>query len=223
MFTRVPAGREFDEKYAAPATRKLLTEAAQDPQKFAALVKDIPDPDEESLSDQEHAQVIEDARQRILGGFYDEPEHPAFRLYAMLHTASMIADELRQYSCRIVRSKHESFITGDTPVITSIEQDGGAQLGTAFASKDNVVYFPVANKICLVLCRDIESDYAWLPPKGVRMVNRHIMRYARRFIYSEANSARLADQFDRIPQQIFLGENAFIPMWDGKPLLPPTP
>lgn len=216
MFTRVPAGREFDEKYAGPAARKLLTEAAQDPQKFATLVGDIPD--EESTSDEEHAKAIEDARQRIVGGFYNLPERPGWRLGAMLHTASMIADELRQRSCVIIVSKHESFITGDTPVVTVTEENGLGQLGTSFASKDSAVWFPIANKVCLLLRRGIEPGYGRLPPRGVRGVNRNLMRYTQRFIYSSSHSTKIADQFNRIQQEIFLGRNAFIPMWDGKPL-----
>jgi hypothetical protein len=90
-FTRVPAGRKFDEEHAGPAARRLLLGAARDPQKFAAMVKDIPD--DEEMSEQERAELIEDSRQRILGGFFDQPQPDGMRLFAMMHVASMIAEE----------------------------------------------------------------------------------------------------------------------------------
>jgi hypothetical protein len=216
-FVRVPAGRKFDEEHAGPAAQRLLFEAAHDPQKFAAMVKDIPD-DEES-SEQERTDLVEEARQRILGGFFSEPEPPGMRLFAMLHVASMIADELKQYACRIVIApKHENFITGDTPIVTATEEHGGTHLGTSFATLDNMVWFPIANKVCLLWRRGIEPGYGRLPPRGVRMANRNVMRFAERFIYSKSHSTRLAETFARIKQEIQLGVNAFIPTWEGKPI-----
>jgi hypothetical protein len=62
--------------------------------------------------------------------------------------------------------------------------------------------------------------YGQLPPRGVRMVNRYVMRYAERFIYCSTYSQKLADKFSSVKQQIFLGKNAYIPMWEGKPFNP---
>lgn len=219
MFVRVPAGRKYDEEYVAPAARKILEESARDSQKFAAVIKEFPA--YEQLSDQERDEVIEDARLQILTGHYNQPQPAWYRLYAMLQVASMIADTLRQYSCLIVLApKHEAFITGDTPIVTATELGPDrVQLGTAFANKDNAIWFPISSNICMLWRRGIEPGYGKLPPRGVRKVNRNTMRYAERFVYSARYSLKLAEVFTRIPQQIFLGKNVFVPMWEGKPIL----
>jgi uncharacterized protein DUF4238 len=218
MFVRVPAGRKYQEEHAAPAARKLLEESARDPQKFAAVTRELHD--NEPLSDQQRAELIEDARLKILNGHYNQPQPPWYRLQAMLEVASMIEETLRQYSCRIVLApKHEGFITGDTPIVTATEFGDKSQLGTAFASKDTAIWFPISSKVCTLWRRGIEAGYGKLPPRGVRMVNRNMMRYAERFAYSSQYSLKLAGVFTRIPQQIFLGKNVFIPMWEGKPIL----
>jgi uncharacterized protein DUF4238 len=218
-FVRVPAGRKLDEEYVAPAVKRIFKEAARDKEKFAALVRDIPDA--EPISETERAERIEDARLTILNGGYDNAESPAVRLYAMLHVASMIAAELRKYSCVIIKApKHEDFITGDTPVVNLTEENGMAQLGTSFDSTNNSVWFPIASKICVAWRRGIEPMYGQLPPRGVRIVNRNVMRYAERFIYCSTYSQKLADKFSSVKQQIFLGKNAYIPMWEGKPINP---
>lgn len=218
-FVRVPAGRKLDEEHVGPAVRRLLEDAARDPQKFAELLKDVPD--NEPLSEQERIDLMEDARLKILNGHYNQPDPPWFRLYAMLHVASMLAEELRQYSCLIVLApKHAAFITGDTPVVTATEIGGKAQLGTAFSSKDNAVWFPLSTKVCLLWRRAMEPGFGTFPPRGVRGANRNTMRYAERFVYSSQYSLKLAELFSRTPQQIVLGENAFIPMWEGKLILP---
>lgn len=217
-FVRVPAGRRLDREHIAPAVKKLFESAAQDPQKFAALLQDVPD--NEPLSDKERADLIEDARLKILNGYHTQPEPPGLRLYAMLHVASMIAEELRQYSCLIVLApKHDAYITGDTPVVTATEEGGKAQLGTAFGSKDTAIWFPISSKVCLAWRRGVEPGFGKLPPRGVRMVNRNTMRYAERFIYASKYSLKLAEVFTRTKQIIVLGKNAFIPMWEGKPIL----
>ena len=217
-FERVPAGRRLDEEYIAPAVKKLLTDAAKDPIRFAEMTKDVPEYEE--VSEGERSAVIEATRQRLLDGYYDEPEPPGFRLHAMLHVARMIADELKKYSCMVVVApKHENFITGDTPVVTLTEEDGMTQLGTAFIGKNNTVWFPISSKLCLAWKKGIEPGYVRLPPRGVRMVNRNIMRFSERFIYGSIYSEKLRSDFDRIKQLIRLGENAFIPMWDGNPIL----
>lgn len=217
-FVRVPAGRRLDENYVAPAVARIFKEAAPSKERFAALVKDIPD--EEPLSEEERMLRIEDARLKILNGYCDLPEPPGMRLYAMLHVAEMIANELAKYSCMIVTApKHESFITGDTPVVNLTERNGMTQLGTSFDGKDNTVWFPVGSKVCLLWRRDIDPSYGKLPPRGVRMVNRNIMRYAERFIYAATYSEKLAATFATIKQEIFLGENAYIPVWEGRPVL----
>jgi hypothetical protein len=137
----------------------------------------------------------------------------------MIHVGKMIADELKQYNYMIIIApKHDNFITGDTPVVTGTEQHGGIQLGTSFSAADNTVYFPIGNKVCLVWRRGIEPGYGKLPPRGVRMVNRNLMRFAGRFIYSRKYSTRLAETFTHIKQHIELGVNAFIPTWEGKPI-----
>ncbi len=218
MFVRVPAGRRLDQEHVAPAVRLLLEDAARDAQKFAALLKDVPD--NEPLSEKERADLIEDARLKILNGHYSQPEPPGFRLYAMLHVASMIAEELREYRCLIVLApKHDAFITGDTPIVTVTEEGDKAQLGTSFAGKGTAIWFPVATNVCLVWRRGIDPGYGKLPPRGVRRVNRNTMRYAERFVYASKYSLKLADVFTRTEQMIVLGKNAFIPMWEGKPIL----
>jgi hypothetical protein len=218
MFMRVPTGRKYNEEHAAPAARKLLEESARDPQKFAAIMKELHD--NEPLSDQESTDLIEDARLKILNGHYNQPQPPWYGLYAMLEVAKMIAETLRQYSCRVVLApKHDAFITSDTPIVTATEFGDKSQLGTAFANKDNAIWFPLSTKVCMLWRRGIEPGYGKLPPRGVRMVNRNMMRCAERFIYSSQHSLKLAEVFTRIPQQIFLGKNAFIPVWEGKPIL----
>jgi hypothetical protein len=138
----------------------------------------------------------------------------------MLHVAARIAEELHQYTCVIVlATKHESFITGDTPIVTVAEKGDKAELGAAFAAKGTDIWFPLSAKVCLLCRRGIEPGYGKLPPRGVRSVNRNTMRYAGRFIYSSQYSLKLAEKFTRTPQTIFLGKNAFIPMWEGKPIL----
>lgn len=219
-FVRGPAGRRLNEEHIAPAVKRLFEQAAPDPQKFATLLQDVPY--EEPLSAEERGTLVEDARIRILNGYFDHPEPPGLRLYAMLHVASMIADELRKYACMIVVApKHEEFITGDTPVVNLTEENGTTQLGTAFDSPKNSVWFPIASKVCLVWHRDSGASYGKLPPRGVRMVNRNVMRYAERFIYSPKQSDKLATRLSRIKQEIFMGKNAYIPMWEGKPILNP--
>jgi hypothetical protein len=216
-FVRVPAGRRLDEEHIAPAVKRIFKEAARDKQKFDALIRDIPD--DEPISEAERADRIENTRLKILDGAYDNSEPPAVRLYAMLHVASMIADELRKYNCMIITApKHEDFITGDTPVVNLTEENGMTQLGTSFDSTKNSVWFPIASKICVAWRRGIDPMYGRLPPRGVRMVNRNVMRYAERFIYCSTYSQKLADKFSSVKQQIFLGKNAFIPMWEGKPI-----
>ena len=88
MFVRVPAGRKYDEEFVAPAARKILEESARDPQKFAAVLRELPET--EQLSDQERDKVIEDARLQILNGHYDQPQPSWYRLYAMLQVASIL-------------------------------------------------------------------------------------------------------------------------------------
>lgn len=220
MFVRVPAGRRLDEQYIEPAVRKLLEGAAHDPKRFAELLKDVPD--DEHLSLQERAVLIEDVRLRIQNGYYDEPQPPGFRLQAMLHVAGMIATELRQYSCLIVLApRHEPFIVGDTPVCTSIEINGKTQLGTAFADKNTAIWLPISRKVCLLWKRGEEPGFGKLPSRGVRIVNRNTMRFAERFIYSGGYSLKVAEMFTRTPQMVLPGKNAFIPMWEGKPILDP--
>ncbi len=219
MFVRVPAGRKYDKDYVAPAARKILEESARDPQKFAAVLRELPE--NEQLPAEERDKIIEDARLKILNGHYNQPQPPWNRLYAMLEVASMIADTLRQYSCVIVLApKHEAFITGDTPIVTATELGPDkVQLGTAFANKENAIWFPISSYVCMLWRRGIEPGYGKLPPRGVRRVNRNTMRYAERFVYCDRHSPKLAEAFTRIEQQIFLGKNAFIPMWEGKPIL----
>jgi len=155
-----------------------------------------------------------------LDGYYDQPDPPGFRLHAMLHVAAMIADELKKYGCMvIIAPKYENFITGDTPVVTLTEENGMTQLGTAFIGEKNTVWFPISSKLCLVWKRGIDHCYGRLPPRGVRMVNRNIMRYSERFIYGGIRSDRLRAEFDRTTQQVRFGENAYIPLWEGKPVL----
>jgi hypothetical protein len=218
MFLRVPAGRNLDAEHIAPAVRKLFETEARDPKRFAELLKDVPD--DEPLSAKERAELIENVRLRILNGFYNEPEPPGFRFYAMLHVANMIAEELRSYSCLIVLApKHESFLTGDTPVWTGIEKGAGMQLGTAFADRDTSVWLPISNKICLLWKRGQKRGFAKIPPRGVRIMNRNVMRFTERFLYASQYSLKLADRYTRTPQMIFPGKNAFIPIWEGKPIM----
>lgn len=210
-FVRVPAGRRLDQEYVAPAVARICREAAQDENKFIRLMAGVLA--DESLS----AEEIEEARLRILDGHYEYPEPPGMRLYAMLHVARMITEELAKYSCSIiVAPQHESFITGDTPVINLTEENGTTQLGTSFDGKKNSVWFPIGNKVCLVWRRDTDPSYGRLPPRGVRMVNRNVMRYADRFLYCSRSSRKLTEVFDRVKQEIFLGKNAYIPTWEGR-------
>jgi hypothetical protein len=220
MFVRVPAGRKLDEQYIEPAVRKLLEGAAHDSRQFAELLKDVPE--DENLSVEERALLIEDVRLGILNGYYNEPPAPGFRLQAMLHVAGMIAIELQGYSCLIVLApKHEPFITGDTPVCTATEIDGKTQLGTAFADKNTAIWLPISTKVCLLWRRREEPGFGKLPSRGVRIVKRTTMRFAERFVYSNEYSLKLAETFTRTPQMVLPGKNAFIPMWDGKPILDP--
>ena len=48
------------------------------------------------------------------------------------------------------------------------------------------------------------------------MVNRNVMRFAERFVYANTYSTALRDVFTRTKQEIMLGVNAFIPIWEGK-------
>jgi len=219
MFLRVPAGRKLDKEYIAPAVRKLIEESAQDSKRFAELMKDVLDA--EHLLEPERGKFLEGMRHQILNGHYDKPEPPGFRLHAMLHVANMIVEEMHEYSCLIVLApKHETFITGDTPVCTAVEMGKDKmQLGTAFADKDTAIWVPVSAKTCMLWKRREEPGVGKLPPMGVRRVNRNIMRFAERFIYAGQYSLKLADRFTRTPQMIFPGKNAFIPMWDGKPII----
>src|SRR5438270_4926545 len=70
-FERVPAGRRLDESHVEPAVKKLLTDAANDPIKFAEMTKGVPEYEE--MTDSESAAVIEETRLSILDGYYDQP------------------------------------------------------------------------------------------------------------------------------------------------------
>lgn len=219
MFVRVPAGRKLGEEHITPAGRKILEESASDPQRFAEVTRDVFD--NEPLTNQERSKLVEDTRLKILNGHYNQPQPPWYQLNAMLVMASAIAETLRQYSCLIVLApKYEAFITSDTPIVTATNVGNDkAQLGTAFASKETEIWFPLSTEVCMLWRREVEPGYRKIRPVGVRMANRNTMRYAGRFVYSRQYSLKLAEVFNRIPQQIFLGKNAFIPMWEGKPIL----
>jgi len=208
MFTRTPAGIRLGQQHTGPKAKELMKKAALDPAIFAKHMR----PGIENSGMPEHTidAELEDARQKILAGYLDTPERPEMRLEAMFRTGLMIANSLKTKDCEIVvATRHEDFITGDTPVIT---QSSAGFLGTSFAGANTHVWLPLGEKLCAHWPRREGGDgWAKMPPRGVRMINRTIMQYAERYIYSGTYSSKLAETFTRIPQSVILGTTAFIP------------
>jgi hypothetical protein len=206
-FARVPAFMELNEKFIRTAVKKTLSEMALSPEEFHQVLGDhlqhLPLTDE----------LIEATRQHILNGVLEQPDPPELRLEEMFFDGKLLATHLEQFTCAIIRApRHEDFITGDVPLFTGILGGGIADLGVGFDHPEVEVWFPISRKLCLRWSRKILNEYGQLPPRGVRIVNRNIMRFCRRFVCSARLNERMSAEFSKLCGVIRLGENAFIPV-----------
>jgi hypothetical protein len=210
-FTRVPAFMELNEKIARPATKKILAKAASDPAGFSSLLRELLKHLE--LADEQ----IEATRQHILCGALSGADPPDLRLEEMFYDGELVARHLEEFDCLIIRApRHEDFITGDVPLFTGVDRGGRMELGWGFEHTEVSAWFPIGRKIGLLWKRNFGDGYAQLPSRGVRIMNRNIMRFATRYIYAARYMTRTAVDFDRLRGKIRLGVDAFIPTYDNE-------
>lgn len=218
-FARTPAALQLAKEKIAPASKAMLKRIIGSPEELWDLAREFVE--RQNLPPDQIARVTEDVCEQVKSGALEREEPPALRLQSMFYTGLMIAEEVAQMNCVVLLApKHDSFITADVPMFNGTDIGTGIRLGTAFNDPKTHVWFPVASKVCLWFGRDIEPGYGRLKiPTGVKYVNRHLMRHTKRFIYSGRCSEKLAAAFARLQHEIKYGENAFVPMHDGKPIL----
>ena len=214
MFTRTPALMEYERKHSGPAAEAILKRLAQDhPDAFSKEWY------AHTKGDQD-APTVEEARKRILGGYYDQPEHPNTPLASLVYVADMTAKFIENFGWQVMHSnRHESFITSDFPVVGAQREGAKMRLGVGFSTPNSEFFFPLTSKTCLRMAADIQDGPGYLPPRGVRIVNQMEMRFAHRRIYAVSHSERIREHFDHWFGDVRIGENALVPMWEGKHIL----
>jgi hypothetical protein len=72
------------------------------------------------------------------------------------------------------------------------------ELGSSFVTPGVEVWFPLGKRIGLRCRADLVSGYGRLPAKGVRIINRNMMRVNSKRLYASEPSDRTAADFNNI-------------------------
>jgi len=190
MIMRTPLARSIHEGRLGPALARRCQELAPDPVAFAAYFAWA----------QLDPVAIEDYRQSVLAGEMERLHESAeYALSSMLAIGERVAGVLLELNWLIVRSKDESFVTSDCPVVTELHDvaTGKSHYRSGVGNNDIWVWFPLSRSCCLVLSRHVGNQFAISRGAGVRSINKKIMQNAERFLYSGRSSVFLQRAFDK--------------------------
>lgn len=217
MFTRTPLAMKYSEEVAGPAAHKIILKMADNAERFAAFWK-------EYAGDAPEAAFPEEARLKILDGWYEKNSIKDERVVSMLATAQIAAEAMVNMHWQVIRtSRHEPFITCDFPVIGARREGDRVSLGVGFTHPNSDFWFPLSRIFMLRMAVDIEEGHASIPPRGARIMNGFLMRYAEKRVFASVRSRRILADFERLRGEVKLGVNALVPMWEGKPVRPKEP
>jgi hypothetical protein len=213
MFTRTPAAIEYSKTYAAAASHKMIENMAHDRNKWADMWAGI-------YGDSSTPEC-EASRIEVLNGALDRLLHVDDEVMSMFVTAEMTTENLLQMGWQLVgTSKHENFMTSDFPIVGCEEGREGTRLSLDFTAPDVHFFFPLSSRYCLRMSRSLEDGFhGYLPPRGVRILNRWLMQLTDRRIYGAVRSPRVKEEFERLYGRLKRGVNIMVPTWEGKAVL----
>lgn len=199
MFFRVPTGRSCIDEL----TERAL---AQDEDQFK---KDC----EVILGKTESSGSIEQLRQAFLSEQSQPKPSRGLNLERMFQAAEQLTPYLHALPWQILCTDgHAAFLTSDNPIFTVLPcEPGKAGLGAGFGRPGVEIYFPLGSKHCLRITSNQRAGRVPLEGRRVRLINKTLMMFARRFLYASEKSSKIEDLFTRIGCQIVYGKNAFLP------------
>jgi len=213
MFTRTPAAMKYSEEVAGPAANRIVLKLATDAEQFAAIWTEL-------TGDAPEAPFAEEARQKILNGWYEKNETKDDSVVSMLAVGQMAAEEMANLHWQVIRtSRHAAFITSDFPIIGARREGNRVSLGVGFTHPNSDFFFPLSRSLMLRMASDLEEGHGYIPPRGARLANGYFMRYAEKRIFASVRSDRILSEFERLHGEVRLGFNALVPIWEGKPIL----
>ena len=210
MFTRVPMGRDFIDRLYASVTREQVLKVAQDESNFNTVYESYCRDEERSPSRAE----MEKIRKFALSGKYQvTQESRGWNIAKIFQVALTTAPLLLQLNWRVLHSDSENtFVTSDNPLFTIRREDPAyAVLGCGFGMPGVEAYFPFGPRSCLRMTKLQEEGTALIPGRKVRFINKALMPCARRFLYAQEKSDKLADLFTKNGCKLVYGVNAFAP------------
>lgn len=195
MYLRTPAGRKWHEERVAPTASQYIAECATNPDTFASLFHSVHDPNEYQVD-------VESIRKDILEGKHETlARRPDLNMAAMVEVGYRMAEILVQLDWQVVHGDgSQFFITSDSPVIPEVRDEAAGMtyfwMGVEHPGAN--VWFPISRTVCLRLKRDIGSGLCRLPDRGIRMVNKILMRCAHRRIYAAERSPKIEALFNEL-------------------------
>ena len=213
MYLRTPAGRKWHNERVAPTASQLIAEAAATPESFASLFHGVYDPNKYQVD-------VETIRKGVLEGKHEAlAKRPDLNAAAMIEVGYMIAEVLVQLDWQVVHGDgSQFFITSDSPVIPEVRDD--AKEMTYFwmgVERPGVnVWFPISRTVCLRIKRGVGSGLCRLPDRGIRMVNKSLMRCAHQRIYAAEHSAKIEALFNKLGCTSSLERSEIT--WEGRKL-----
>ena len=138
---------------------------------------------------------------------------------SVLVVGQMAAEAMANLKWQVLRtSQHECFITSDFPIIGAERVGDGVRLGVGFTHPNSDFYFPLTRCLAIRMAADIDEGHGYLPPRGARIINRYLMRYADKRLFASVRSDRIQTDFERLHGEVRIGVNALVPMWQGEPV-----
>jgi hypothetical protein len=194
LYARNLAFRESQKNLTTAAYKIHLQAIARDPERFREVLKRTMKG--KNMDSPEEIERLRDAALNFDKYFkisYGKKNDDYFLKQSIL-IGNHLIDALADKNWNLLLTNNNFFISSDNPV-TLVRPPGLPNFyGTGF--KNGIVAIPISPKHCLWITNEHEHSYtAIAQSEGVAMVNKHIMFFAQKFVYSHTLSPIIERDF----------------------------